>query len=150
MPAGLPPSAVSASGCAFAPSTSARSLRRTHFGKVTGSVQTRSKPSSANFAFAHSTARASASLPARRGPTSVVRDSVMSQARLLASAVSRSWAATVIEASLMRVSGAAGATLAAGVLAASAATVAAAGRWTTAAIAAASNIGTRRMALRCI
>ena len=53
------------------------SLRRSHFGNVTGSIQTLSKPSSRNFACAHATARASASLPARRAPTSVVSDSVI-------------------------------------------------------------------------
>ena len=41
-PPGLPPSAVTTSGCACAPTTRALSLLRTQRGKVTGSVQTRS------------------------------------------------------------------------------------------------------------
>src|SRR5690606_36444440 len=101
VPPGLPPSAVSTSGCACGPSTSADWPRRSHFGNVTGSVQTLSKPSSANLAFAHSTARASASLPASRGPTSVVSDSVTCQPESSCSAVARSVAAVSIAASGM-------------------------------------------------
>lgn len=73
--------------------TAACSLRRSHLGKVTGSVQTLSKPKDLNFALAQATARGSASPPAMRGPTSVVNDSTTAKPVLSASACSRNCAA---------------------------------------------------------
>src|SRR5439155_1194484 len=68
--AGLPPSAVTASGCPARPRagrTSARSSPRTQCGTLTGSAWT-SSPSSRNRCSAHLTAASAAGEPDRRGP----------------------------------------------------------------------------------
>ena len=76
----LLPSAVTTSGCGKGETISARSSPRTQTGMSNGSTWTLAKPSAVSRRTAQSRARASASVPARRGPTSVVSPSTMSQA----------------------------------------------------------------------
>ena len=76
----LLPSAVTTRGCGKGAVIHAFSSPRTQTGMSNGSMRTLANPIALSFATAQSRARASAAVPASRGPTSVVSPSVISQA----------------------------------------------------------------------
>ena len=91
----LLPSAATTIVCGKGARISALSCPRTQTGMSNGSTRTLAKPIAVSFFTAQSRARASASVPARRGPTSVVRPSTMSQAYWSPSSAASRSAATL-------------------------------------------------------
>ena len=88
-----PPKAVTARGCGYGATISAPSPSRSQASIAKGSFRTLANPFSERILSAHKRALASASLPASRGPTSVVSDVTIDMALLPANALARSTSA---------------------------------------------------------